>query len=124
VWAYEVSGKPVLRHWFSYRRKNRERPLIGDRRRPSPLGDVQPDHWPASYTTDLIDLLHVLRALVALEVEQAQLLERICAGPLVSAAKIAEAAKGSKDPAGLQKLARRRKAHPHQTHLLDSDSGS
>jgi hypothetical protein len=23
VWAYEVSGKQVLRQWFSYRRKNR-----------------------------------------------------------------------------------------------------
>ncbi len=32
VWAYEVSGKNVLRHWFSYRKKNRERPLIGDKR--------------------------------------------------------------------------------------------
>ncbi len=44
VWAYEVSGKQVLRQWFSYRRKNRERPQIGDRRKPSPLGDIQPDH--------------------------------------------------------------------------------
>src|SRR5207248_2489434 len=32
VWAYEVSGKHVLTQWFSYRRRNRERPQIGDRR--------------------------------------------------------------------------------------------
>jgi len=44
VWNYEVSGKQVLLHWFSYRKKNRERPIIGDRRAPSPLGDIQPDH--------------------------------------------------------------------------------
>jgi hypothetical protein len=44
VWEYEVSGKQVLRQWFSYRKKNRERPQIGDRRPPSPLGDIQPDH--------------------------------------------------------------------------------
>ena len=31
VWTYEVSGKQVLVQWFSYRRKNRERPIIGRR---------------------------------------------------------------------------------------------
>jgi len=124
VWAYEVSGKAVIRHWFSYRRKNRERPLIGDRRPPSPLGDIQPDHWPASYTTDLIDLLHVLRALVELEQEQAKLLEKICAGALVGAEKVREAATDSEDPAGKKKPGRGRKAHPHQMHLLDPDPGA
>jgi hypothetical protein len=42
VWQYEVSGKRVLTQWFSYRKKNRERPIIGDRRPPSKLGDIQP----------------------------------------------------------------------------------
>ncbi len=45
MWAYEVSGKPVLRHWFSHRRRDRSRPIIGDRRPPSPLDAIQPDHW-------------------------------------------------------------------------------
>lgn len=97
------------------------------RRPPSPLGGIQPDHWPASYTTDLLDLLHVLRALVALEPEQAQLLERICAGPLVGAAKVAEGAKESGTGAGKMgkaKHPRGRKANPQQTQLLETDSGS
>jgi hypothetical protein len=34
----------VLTQWFSYRKKNRERAIIGDRRPPSKLGDIQPDH--------------------------------------------------------------------------------
>lgn len=89
VWEYEVSGKQILKQWFSYRRRNRERPMIGDRRPPSPLGDVQPDRWLPEYTSDLIDLLHVLTWLVTLEPEQAALLDRVCAGPLVSAAEIA-----------------------------------
>ena len=38
------SGKRVLTQWFSYRKKNRERAIIGDRRPPSKLGDIQPDH--------------------------------------------------------------------------------
>ena len=43
MWAYEVSGKQVLWHWFSYRRRDRSRPIIGDRRPPSPLDSIQPD---------------------------------------------------------------------------------
>lgn len=81
VWAYEVSGKRVLTQWFSYRKKNRERPIIGDRRPPSKLGDIQPDHWLAEYTTELLNVLHVLALLVELEPSQARLLEMICEGP-------------------------------------------
>ena len=53
MWAYEVSGKQVLWHWFSYRRRDRSRPIIGDRRPPSPLDNIQPDHWLPEYTSDL-----------------------------------------------------------------------
>ena len=88
VWAYEVSGKNVLRQWFSYRKKNRERPQIGDRRPPSPLGDIQPDHWLPEYTSELINVLNVLALLVELEPKQADLLKRICEGPLVLGSRI------------------------------------
>jgi hypothetical protein len=81
VWWYEVSGKRVLTQWFSYRKKNRERPIIGDRRPPSKLGDIQPDHWLAEYTTELLNVLHVLALLVELEPDQAKLLEAICERP-------------------------------------------
>ncbi|MCW2349039.1 MULTISPECIES: type ISP restriction/modification enzyme [unclassified Sphingobium] len=89
VWAYEVSGKQVLRQWFSYRRKNRERPQIGDKRPPSPLGDIQPDHWLHEYTSELINVLNVLTLLVELEPKQAALLKRVCDGPLIPAGKLA-----------------------------------
>jgi hypothetical protein len=91
VWNYEVSGKQVLTQWFSYRRKNRERPIIGDRRPPSPLGQVQPDHWLSEYTTELINLLNVLGILVDLEPKQKELLERVLAGELISESTLAEA---------------------------------
>jgi hypothetical protein len=83
VWDYEISGKNVLRQWFSYRKLDRSRPIIGERRPPSPLDSIQPDHWPYDYTSDLIDLLHVLGRLVAVELAQAQLLNDILAGSLV-----------------------------------------
>ena len=85
VRAYEVSGKNIIDQWFSYRRLDRSRPMIGDRRPPSPLEQIRPDRWPASYTEDLINLLHVLTLLTALEADQADLLERICSGPLIAA---------------------------------------
>jgi hypothetical protein len=88
MWAYEVSGKQVLWHWFSYRRRDRSRPIIGDRRPPSPLDAIQPESWLPEYTTDLLDLLNVLGRLIALEPAQAELLDRICAGPLQSAEEL------------------------------------
>ncbi len=91
MWAYEVSGKNVLRQWFSYRKRDRSRPIIGDRRPPSPLDKIQPDHWLPEYTSDLLDLLHVLGRLIALEGRQADLLESICAGPLLAAEELRNA---------------------------------
>lgn len=91
MWAYEVSGKQVLWHWFSYRRRDRSRPIIGDRRPPSPLDSIQPDHWLPEYTSNLIDLLNVLGRLISLEPAQADLLNRICAGPLRSTDELAAA---------------------------------
>jgi hypothetical protein len=88
MWAYEVSGKRVIWNWFSYRRRDRTRPIIGDRRPPSPLDGIQPEGWLPEYTTDLLDLLHVLGRLVALEPRQADLLNRICEGPLRSAEEL------------------------------------
>ena len=67
------------------------RPIIGDKRPPSPLDSIQPDGWLAEYTTDLLDLLHVLGRLIALEPAQADLLGRIGAGPLLNAATLRDA---------------------------------
>lgn len=84
MWSYEVSGRRVVQQWFSYRKLNRERPIIGDRRPPSPLGNIQPPQWLAEYTTELINLLNVLGWLVDLEPKQSAMLETICAGPVIS----------------------------------------
>jgi hypothetical protein len=88
VWAYEVSGKHVLTQWFSYRQRDRSRPMIGNRRPPSPLSDIQPEGWLAEYTTDLLNVLNVLGRLVKLEPKQADLLKRICAGTTISHADL------------------------------------
>jgi hypothetical protein len=84
MWNYQVSRKRVVWQWFSYRRLNRSRAVIGDKRSPSPLEKIQPEGWLHEYTTDLLDLLHVLGRLVELEPRQADLLAKICEGPLIS----------------------------------------
>lgn len=78
VWKYKVSGKQTLLHWFSYRKKDRKRPVVAKRRTPSPLDDIYSDRWLPEYTSELINLLNVLGLLVDLEPQQAQLLDRIC----------------------------------------------
>ncbi len=91
IWAYEISGKNVLKQWFSYRKRDRSRPVIGEKRPPSPLSLIQPDGWLAEYTTDLLDLLNVLGRVIALHDRQADLLTRICDGPLIALEDLQEA---------------------------------
>jgi hypothetical protein len=99
----------VLWQWFSYRRRDRSRPIIGDKRPPSPLDSVQADHWLPEYTTDLLDLLNVLGRLIALEPAQADLLTRICASPLRGADELRDAgafADGQEKPAPVKARAK------------------
>lgn len=111
VWDYEVSGKQVLLQWFSYRKKDRARPIIGDRRPPSALGFIQPDHWLAEYTTELINVLNVLGWLVSIEPKQKALLEKICTGPTLSADEL-EAAGVFEVPAKVTGKKKKEAAHP------------
>lgn len=97
---YQVSGRNVLRQWFSYRKLDRTRPVIGDRRPPSALDQIQPEHWLPEYTEDLLNLLHVLGRLVALEPAQAALLDDICTGPLHSETDLTTAAALTPAPSG------------------------
>jgi hypothetical protein len=113
MWNYEVSGKQVLRQWFSYRKANRERPIIGDRRPPSKLGEIQPDHWLAEYTTELINVLNVVGRLIELEPAQADLLECVCAGKTITAEEL-RAAQAFEIPGSFKKKAGRKTATEQQ----------
>jgi len=78
VWEYDVGGMQVVKKWFSYRKAN------PGGRRSSPLDDIHAERWPHEWTTELLDLLTVLRRLVELEPQQADLLEQILAGPQIT----------------------------------------
>ena len=49
----------------------------------------QPEAWQAEYTSELLNVLHVLTLLIDLEPRQAALLDRICAGPALTNAELA-----------------------------------
>jgi hypothetical protein len=90
VWDYEVSGKAVIRQWWSYRRLDRSKPPMGDKRPASPLSLIQPTEWLSEYTTELLNVLRVLTRLVSLEPAQATLLAKIVDGPTLDAEDLLE----------------------------------
>ncbi|MYS22504.1 N-6 DNA Methylase [Streptomyces sp. DvalAA-14] len=81
---YEVSGMNVLDKWFGYRRRK----PAGKRR--LELDGVVAQSWSPDWTTQLLELLNVLGLLVQEEPGQRELLDAICAGPLVPVGKLTE----------------------------------
>ncbi len=86
VWAYEVSGWKVVKRWFEYRKRSPRG------RRSSKLDYVVPTYWRPDFTTELLNLLQVLERLVDLQPDQADLLDRICAGTQITGADLGAAA--------------------------------
>ena len=110
VWTYEVSGMKVLKKWFSYRQKDRSRPLIGGKRPPSDLDRIQPQTWLSEYTTELLNVLHVLGRLLKLEKVQAELLDEVCSGPLITPAQLSQPTPAKKPQTAKDKQAALRAA--------------
>src|SRR5262249_660535 len=112
MWEYEVSGKNVLRQWFSYRKATRERPIIGERRQPSKRGDIQSEGWVAEFTTELSNLLNVLGLLVGLEPRQADLLHRICEGETICEKELQQGGALAISSPSMRKPKATRHSHP------------
>ena len=79
VWNYCVGGNPVLRTWFSSRKKE------PGGKKTSPLDHLFVDAWEPAWTGEFIDLISLLTRLVDLEDRQATLLQSVAAGLLLSA---------------------------------------
>ncbi len=74
VYEFEVSGLKVVQSWLKYRMKH------GAGRKSSPLDDIRPARWTSAFTTELLELLWVLEATVALYPEQERLLKAVVEG--------------------------------------------
>ena len=82
ICEFQVSGLPVLRSWLRFRLRQ------GAGRKSSPLDDIRPQRWTAAFTNELLDLLWVLEATLALQPEQAHLLDVVVAGDCLLAADL------------------------------------
>jgi hypothetical protein len=121
IWSYDVSGKQVLSQWFSYRKRNREKPPMGDKRPPSELCKLQPESWPAEYTTELLNVLHVLGRLVELEAPQQELLVKICSGATITAEELTAAEALAVPAAWRKKLTTSSTASPSLFSAVEED---
>ena len=77
VWSYSVSGLQVVKSWLNYRK------LVPSGRKSSDLDKIRPDRW--TFGEELLELLWLLEATLALEPEGAALLDEVCVSPLFSA---------------------------------------
>ena len=63
IWEFEVSDLKVVQSWLGYRMKKRKG------KKSSPLDDIRPVRWTARMSDELLELLWVLEATLALEPE-------------------------------------------------------
>lgn len=74
IWDFEVSGLKVVKSWLGYRMKVRAG------RKSSPLDDIRPERWTPVMTDELLELLWVLEATLAMEPELAASLDQVVGG--------------------------------------------
>ena len=112
VYAYEVSGTNIVKSWFNYRKTKTGTPASNSLERITPAG------WRPEWDIELLDVLNALTALVALEPDQAELLEVIIDGPQITVEDLT-AAEVLPVPAEAKKAPKvERKAAPAQTTLI------
>ncbi|MFO7481715.1 type ISP restriction/modification enzyme [Oceanibaculum nanhaiense] len=74
VWEFEVSGLKVVQSWLGYRMKKRAG------KKSSPLDDIRPERWTARMSEELLELLWVLEATLAMEPDLSATLDAVVAG--------------------------------------------
>ncbi|MFM2273153.1 MAG: hypothetical protein RL702_2218 [Pseudomonadota bacterium] len=84
IWEFEVSGLKVVQSWLGYRMKKRSG------KKSSPLDDIRPERWTARMSEELLELLWVLEATLAMEPDLEAQLDKIVAGPCFTSAELPE----------------------------------
>jgi hypothetical protein len=82
VWEFEVSGLKVVQSWLGYRMKKRAG------KKSSPLDEIRPERWTARMSDELLELLWVLEATLAMEPQLEKVLDKIIGGPCFAAAEL------------------------------------
>lgn len=82
VWEFEVSGLKVVQSWLGYRMRKRAG------KKSSPLDEIRPECWTARMSDELLELLWVLEATLAMEPELEKALDKVVAGACFTAAEM------------------------------------
>jgi len=82
VWEFEVSGLKVVQSWLGYRMRKRAG------KKSSPLDDIRPERWTARMSDELLELLWVLEATLAMEPELENALDNVVTNPCFTAAEL------------------------------------
>lgn len=85
VWAYSVSGMQVLPKWVGYRTQKGTGRAVSST---SALDHIRPESWADEWNDELLDLIRVLTVTVDQQAELADLLDRVCDGPLIAASSL------------------------------------
>lgn len=95
VWAFEVSGMPVVKKWLGYRTARGTGKATSSS---SPLDRIRPSSWVPAWTVELRDLIDVLSATLLLQGAGRELLDKVLAGELIDAADLPAAPAGLRQP--------------------------
>ncbi|MDX0524827.1 type ISP restriction/modification enzyme [Sinorhizobium medicae] len=82
VWEFEVSGLKVVQSWLGYRMKKRAG------KKSSPLDEIRPERWAARMSEELLELLWVLEATLAMEPELEKALDKVVGAPCFTEAEL------------------------------------
>lgn len=82
VWEFEVSGLKVVQTWLSYRMRRRAG------KKSSALDDIRPERWTPKMSDELLELLWVLEATLAMEPELEKMLDKVVGGDCFTAAEL------------------------------------
>ncbi len=95
VWTYSVSGMQVLPKWIGYRtRKGTGRAASSK----SALDQIRPTEWHDDWNDELLDLIRVLTLTVDRYNDLADLLARVCDGPLIPGSSLPQPAPEQREP--------------------------
>lgn len=95
VWIYSVSGMQVLPKWIGYRtRKGTGRAASSK----SALDQIRPTEWHDDWNDELLDLIRVLTLTVDRHSDLADLLGRVCDGPLIPGSALPHPSPDQREP--------------------------
>jgi len=99
VWEFEVSGLKVVQSWLGYRMKKRKG------KKSSPLDDIRPERWTPRMSDELLELLWVLEATLAMEPQLKDALDLVVAGRCFTAADLPQPQPDERKPPGKESAA-------------------